>query len=243
MKNLNKQILEAIHNGLSIALDNYDEYDDIQKQSYAPIKNINYTKKYLDFYNQFVDLGLPSKTLWCKYNFGSKKETKSGNYYSWGELNTKEEYNDKTYKFKSPDNTFNTIKYNKSDRKDILDLDDDVIYQNTNGIAQMPSEADFKELIKYTKITQVTNYKNSGIDGKVFKGKNGNTIFIPASGFYYNNVCDQFNQTGFLWTSTRNISNKFLNESCNFYFTSNNIGISHNMRCLGFPVRAIIKSN
>jgi len=30
----------------------------------------------------YVDLGLPSKNLWCKYNFGGKKETDYGEYFT-----------------------------------------------------------------------------------------------------------------------------------------------------------------
>jgi hypothetical protein len=39
-----------------------------------------------------VDLGLPSRTLWCKYNLGVdpnqliKPEDWYGKYYAWGEL-------------------------------------------------------------------------------------------------------------------------------------------------------------
>lgn len=33
--------------------------------------------------NGYVDLDLPSGTLWAKCNYGAKKETEYGNYYSW----------------------------------------------------------------------------------------------------------------------------------------------------------------
>ena len=41
----------------------------------------------------FIDLGLPSGTLWCKYNVGVTNPNRLntakdwyGNYYAWGEV-------------------------------------------------------------------------------------------------------------------------------------------------------------
>lgn len=41
----------------------------------------------------YVDLGLPSGTKWVTSNVGANHEYEIGNYYSWGETNTKELYN------------------------------------------------------------------------------------------------------------------------------------------------------
>ena len=61
--------------------------------------------------NNTVDLGLPSGTLWCKYNVGcdyelleyNSEKTKPkdwyGNYYTWGELEPKTNYTWDTYKY------------------------------------------------------------------------------------------------------------------------------------------------
>lgn len=37
----------------------------------------------------YVDLDLPSKNLWCKYNFGCKKETDYGEYLTGKQAFTK----------------------------------------------------------------------------------------------------------------------------------------------------------
>ena len=50
--------------------------------------------------NGVVDLGLPSGTLWCKYNLGANTETEYGDYYAWGELTTKSEYTEENYRYK-----------------------------------------------------------------------------------------------------------------------------------------------
>ena len=70
MKNY-KQILEAINRGIQLALDDFDDEDQVQNNIKSKqVQNRDYTKEYLDLMNDVVDLGLPSKTLWCKYNLG-----------------------------------------------------------------------------------------------------------------------------------------------------------------------------
>ena len=69
MKNY-KQILEAINRGIKFALDDFENQDDIQGQSNSKVKYQGGTKEWLDLMNEVVDLGLPSGTLWCKYNLG-----------------------------------------------------------------------------------------------------------------------------------------------------------------------------
>jgi len=69
MKNY-KQILEAINRGIKFALDDFDDREESQGQVNSKVKHGISTKEYLDLMNKVVDLGLPSGTLWCKYNLG-----------------------------------------------------------------------------------------------------------------------------------------------------------------------------
>ena len=63
MKNYNK-ILEAINNGIQLALDDFDDEEYVQNIKSKQIQNRDYTKEYLDLMkDEVVDLGLPSKTL------------------------------------------------------------------------------------------------------------------------------------------------------------------------------------
>ena len=70
------------------------------KSKYIPLSQ---KEAYLPQY--IVDLGLPSKTKWCKYNLGvninklNKSEDWYGDYYAWGEINKKHVYSLDTYKF------------------------------------------------------------------------------------------------------------------------------------------------
>ena len=66
MKNY-KQILEAINKGIKFALDDFDD-EELKGQINSKINHQHGTKEWLDLINDVVDLGLPSGTLWCKYN-------------------------------------------------------------------------------------------------------------------------------------------------------------------------------
>ena len=73
MKNY-KQILEAVNRGIQLALDDFDD-DEVQNIRSKQVNHRDYTKEYLDLLrDEVVDLGLPSGTLWCKYNLGATCE-------------------------------------------------------------------------------------------------------------------------------------------------------------------------
>ena len=95
MYNNYKQILEAVNRGIKFALSDLEddeELSSIGSQKQSQIEDAKYsTKDLLDLKKEVVDLGLPSGTLWCKYNLGATCEPNNnnswfGDYYSWGEL-------------------------------------------------------------------------------------------------------------------------------------------------------------
>ena len=85
MKTYNK-ILEAVNRGIQLALDDFED-DEVQNIKSKQVQNRDYTKEYLDLMKIAVDLGLPSRTLWCKYNLGATCENTPeswyGDYYAW----------------------------------------------------------------------------------------------------------------------------------------------------------------
>ena len=92
MKNYNK-ILEAVNRGIQLALDDFDDEEQVQNIKSKQVNHNDYTKEYLDLMKyEVVDLGLPSRTLWCRYNLGVNPtklltpEDWYGYYYAWGEL-------------------------------------------------------------------------------------------------------------------------------------------------------------
>lgn len=167
-------------------------------------------EKELDFNgHEYVDLGLPSGTLWAKCNVGAEKETDSGLYFTWGETEgftpemveqiDKEhtlispfdpDFEKKTYKTKWEGEKihkgdFVFTKYNEQDKKSVLDLEDDAARANMGGNWRMPSLENAKELINpdYVKTEPVANYNDSGVNGYLITSlKNGNQLFLPLTG-------------------------------------------------------------
>lgn len=118
----------------------------------------------------FVDLGLESGTLWATTNLGATNPEENGYYISWGETTPKENYTEEFYAAdlaSLPDNVSAT-KYDPS-------------FQMSNHEAAMPTDAQFKELVA----SCTWQWENlSGVDGFRVTGNNGNSIFIPAGGFF-----------------------------------------------------------
>ena len=127
---------------------------------------------------QYIDLGLPSGTLWADRNIGATEPEEYGDFYAWGETEPKKEYTWNTYKW-----DVYCTKYNKKDGKTVLEPEDDVVYLKTKGEAHIPTEEQIKELIDNT----TSKYKTiNGIVGRLYKSKvNGNTIFLPFAGEWF----------------------------------------------------------
>lgn len=49
--------------------------------------------------HEWVDLGLPSGTLWATCNVGASSPKEYGDYFAWGETKPKDEYSWSTYKW------------------------------------------------------------------------------------------------------------------------------------------------
>ena len=127
-------------------------------------------------YVEYVDLGLPSGTLWATCNLGASSPEEYGDYYAWGETEQKDYYDWDTYKFGEE---FNLTKYNIEDGKTILDLEDDAANVVLGGEWHMPTKKQIEELFENT-----TNEKSrlNWVEGILFTSKtNNNTLFFPYS--------------------------------------------------------------
>ncbi len=129
-----------------------------------------------------VDLGLSVK--WATCNIGANAPEEYGDYYAWGETETKEDYSWETYKWYN--GSYNLTKYNTSssygtvDNKTVLDPEDDVAHVKLGGNWRMPTDAEWTEL--RTQCTSWTdNYNETGIAGRIVAASNGNSIFLPAA--------------------------------------------------------------
>lgn len=139
-----------------------------------------------------VDLGLPSGTLWMKYNLEAEEVYEYGYYYQWASLVGREVEEARYYAnwdstpFNGGSHSFDTaywesVKSQVVNGKFILS-DYDVIYQNSDGACKLATEEQVTELCTLT-YEWVTDYQGSGVNGSLFHGNNGNSLFIPAGGY------------------------------------------------------------
>ena len=144
----------------------------------------------VDGNHEYVDLGLPSGTLWATCNVGASKPEEYGNYFAWGEIEPKKTYEPGNYKWSSDTcDTFtkyctNSL-YGNVDNKLELLPEDDAATANWGNNWCMPSKDQFNELInsEYTTLEKAT--QNGVVGVKVTSKKNGKTLFFPASGSYW----------------------------------------------------------
>ena len=267
MKNY-KQILEAVNRGIQLALDDFDDEEQVQNVKSKQVNHNDYTKEYLDLIKyEVVDLGLPSGTLWCKYNFGVnpnrlfKAEDWYGNYYAWGELKrNKSEFKWQNYKFgtgydltkycNDPESGLNGF----TDNLTQLQPEDDIVYQNKkfyNYKFHIPTKESCEELINYTNNYWVENYDPNklkhnpeddggiqGLNGRVFDGKNRNQLFIPATGYYRSSYSYNIGSISYLWSSNLYLENP--NYAYHASFGSDIACMHNDDRCFGFTIRPVI---
>lgn len=122
-----------------------------------------------------VDLGLPSGTLWASYNVGARKPEEYGDYYAWGEIESKDSYTWSNYIH--CDGTKETCHYIGAD---IAGTDYDVAHKLWGDRWTTPTKAQIDELTK--QCTKEWTMQD-GVKGCRITGPNGNSIFLPAAGF------------------------------------------------------------
>ncbi len=138
--------------------------------------------------HSFVDLGLPSGLLWATCNVGASAPEQIGDYYAWGETQTKSNYSLSTYQYAS-----NTISLS-----DISGTLYDAARVNWGGEWRMPSRNEVAELTSNCSQKDTTINGQSGL---LLRGVNGNYIFIPCAGHWCNSEVMELTCKGF-WTST-----------------------------------------
>ena len=152
--------------------------------------------------HDYVDLGLPSGTLWATCNVGASKPEEYGDYFAWGETEPKREYMWWTYKWMTEGQK--TEKYiNKytvedkehkgcwydhgtfiGDGKLELDQEDDAATVNWGSDWCMPTLDQIDELCNPSYVTCERTFLNNKSGFKITSKKNGNSIFLPCAGYY-----------------------------------------------------------
>ena len=169
--------------------------------------------------HEWVDLGLPSGTLWATCNVGANSPEEYGDYFAWGETEPKDEYNWATYKWMNAgqsdwkqinkytfaDNQSGVCWYD-SNRNFIGDgltellPEDDAATVNWGSGWQIPSKEQLDELGN-SQYTTMEWTKENGVNGRKITSKsNGNSIFLPAAGYRFGTYLSDAGSLGYYWS-------------------------------------------
>lgn len=213
---------------------------------------------------EFVDLGLPSGTLWATCNIGASKPEEAGLYFAWGETEgykvsytvdgntitsttitdkdgnaTDKKFSTEHYKWIDKE-TDKLTKYNTDPNDGVVDnltklvLMDDAVYA-VDRHSRMPSVADFEELIANTTFSKVV--ENNRACGK-FTAANGKSIILPAVGIVIEQGISGINAWAIY--PTRELYEYGSSECKIMYFTSSySPRIGNEVRTVGLPIRAV----
>ena len=154
--------------------------------------------------HEYVDLGLPSGTLWATCNVGATSPEDMGDYFAWGETAPKEIYDMENYKWYNSANDKLT-KYCTDDKYGTVDYEtellpeDDAAYVNWGPVWRMPTLEQQQELIERCTWQWV---ERNGVYGRLVTGPNGNTLFLPAADYRSDNSPSNEGSIGAYWSRT-----------------------------------------
>ena len=157
--------------------------------------------------HDYVDLSLPSGTMWATCNVGAESPDQYGDYFAWGETTPKATYNWSTYKYCKGDYNLLTKYCSKSDfgfngfTDDLVTLqpNDDAATANWGEGWHTPTYNQWVELLR--KCTHSWTTIN-GVKGCLFTARNGNSIFLPAGDSRYDEESRLIGDEGSYWSST-----------------------------------------
>ena len=193
----------------------------------------------------FVDLGLSSGTKWATCNVGANNPEGYGDYFAWGETTPKETYNWSTYRYCNGDYNkltkyCNNAEYGNdgfTDALTTLEASDDAATANWGSVWRMPTQTELNELKNSCTVTWVTY---NGVNGRLFTGPNGNSVFLPAAGYRGGSELYDAGSYGYYWSSSLDTDSP--NGAWRLYFYSDDYGVYIGNRYYGQSVRPVCVS-
>ena len=198
--------------------------------------------------HEYVDLGLPSGTKWATCNVGATNPEDYGNYYAWGEISPKENYDWTTYiwcngslstltKYSvEPSTGYNGF----TDSLVTLEASDDAATANWGSGWRMPTFEEMHELVDNCTITWITQ---NGVSGLLFRGPSGGAIFLPAAGVRDDVTSFYVGSQGYYWSNSLCTSGPSSASAWRQFFTSEYNELRSSLgRYHGASVRAVCQS-
>lgn len=190
----------------------------------------------------YVDLGLPSGTLWATCNVGASTPEEYGDYFAWGETAPKNYYAWTTYRW--CEGNYNKLTkyctnnhysaYGYGDGRAELEPADDAAYVNWGPSWRMPTIAQQNELREECNCIWTMS---NGVNGLLVTGPNGNTIFLPATGCIEGSSLKDEGSTTKYWSRT--LWSLYPSGAQGLQFEPTNVYYYSYDRCDGLPVRAV----
>lgn len=208
-----------------------------------------------DVASQVVDLGLSVK--WAACNLGAASPEDCGDYYAWGEREPYYESGDaqessqthwksgktagydwkwSNYLWKSSYADWDEVtfsKYQASDRRTVLDAEDDAASSTLGGGFRMPTEGEWKELLDNCTWTWTTE---NGVQGYLVS-RQDKSIFLPAAGFRFGTSLHEVGSLGNYWSSS--INQEYTDLAWHLDFSSGRVIVNDYDRCYGYSVRPV----
>lgn len=204
----------------------------------------------------YVDLGLPSGTLWATTNVGANNPEDAGDYFAWAETSPKTSYTwanyyymnsgytnwsgCSKYTFDDGQKSGSWYSYNGNfvgDNKRVLESMDDVATEKWGSEWKIPTPGQFEELFNQTNCTW-TWTTSKGVNGYSVTSKvNGNSIFLPATGWYKGSSVENKGANGYFWSSS--LSSSYSDCASYLFFYSGYQNVSYGDRANGLPVRPV----
>lgn len=196
---------------------------------------------------EYVDLGLPSGTMWATCNVGATKPEDEGLLFQFGHIDGYK-YMDENHKFKTnaqnleDGSTSEYIPVTASGKiykeKEILDLADDAVHVNMGGKWKMPTQTQYMEMFNNTthKVETI-----NGVKGMLFTSKiNNKRLFVPFAGYWYNGSFAAAESLANMWSSQVRPFNADCACSLSCY-SSDFVSIDSSLRSYAFSVRGVFK--
>lgn len=179
--------------------------------------------------HEYVDLGLPSGLKWATMNVGASDVLDPGDFYAWGETETKTDYSEK-----------NSKTHNKKEYKEISGNPRlDPAARKWESTWRMPTENEADEFVNYTK------WELKEIDGKnVYKitGPNGNFIWLPCERPKFNTwiYIESIKDDAPVWTGTAHSDPEYSRCFGPYISGGRTKGlVNFEFRNMGLPVRPV----
>ena len=194
--------------------------------------------------HEYVDLGLPSGTLWATCNVGANSPEEYGDYFAWGEIQPKNEYYPINYQYFNNGDPHSITKYCTDsnhgfngfiDNLTVLLPEDDAATANWGSGWRMPTKEEWQELFQNTSHIWTTR---NGVSGKLFTATNGNCLFLPAAGLHDGDVLHNEGSIGSYWSSSLDPEKPYW--AIDYYSDSwHNYMYYYGSRFFGLSVRAV----